>query len=149
LRLKEFLAQWASNRMLSNEEYSLVFQNAYLPEHLPTYVVSISAAEPYLIGDYLCFARKDHLIFIGYPLGIETYSISTAYESACERFRPTTVAIIAPELWFSSQTVEIQTEDHYYRLNLPLEHLNPEVAYMVRRAARELHITQEDLGRNI
>ena len=128
--------------MLSNEEYTVVSQNAYIPEHLPRYVEAVSTAEPHLFGAYLCFTRENHLIFIGYPLGAEESDISSSYESICEHFRPSTVAIIAPDFWLPAQSFEKQTEDIFYRLNLPLGPLSPEVAYMVRRAARELHITQ-------
>ena len=133
--------------MLSNEERSVVYQKAYLPEHLPRYGEAVSDGEPHLYGDYLCFISGTHLIFVGYPLGTVGQNISDAYESICERFHPATVAVIAPELWLPVQTYELQTEDRYYRLELPFGSLDPEVAYMVRRAARQLHVTQGRFGR--
>ena len=133
--------------MLSREEHSLVYQQAYLPEHLPSYVEAVSTAEPHLHRDYLCFTRGNHLIFIGYPLGIEAGDTQQAYESACERFQPVTVAIIAPQLWFPVQTYKNELRDSYYRLDLPLEPLDPEVAYMVRRGANELQATQGRFGK--
>ena len=132
--------------MLSGEEQSLVYEHAYLPEHLPSYVEVISTAEPCLHCDHLCFTRGNHLIFVGYPLGIESCDTPQAYESACERFRPATVAVIAPQLWFPPQDGE-ESRDNYYRLDLPLGHIEPETAYMVRRAARELRVERGEFGR--
>ncbi|MBW2307906.1 MAG: hypothetical protein JRG73_13355 [Deltaproteobacteria bacterium] len=133
--------------MLSSEELSLIYRRAYVPEHLPGYVVAVSAAEPHLHGEYLCFTRGTHLIFIGYPLGMDVQDTPRFYKSACERFHPATVAIIAPQLWLPAQTYQSQPEDSYYRLELPLGPIDPEVAYMVRRAAREIRVTQGRFGK--
>jgi hypothetical protein len=134
-------------KMLNSEEISRIYQQAYLPEHLPGYVESISGARPCLHGNYLCFVRKTHLIFIGYPLGVPSDDTPAAYASACERFDPSTVALIAPDIWLDPATVEMQPRDSYYRLSLPLESLNADVAYMVRRAARELEIRYGRFGK--
>lgn len=133
--------------MLSSEELRLVYERAYLPEHLPRYVEAVSCAEPYLYNDYLCFTRKNHLIFIGYPLGIEADKASKSYESACERFHPATVSVIASQLWFPDYTYEIQSRDSYYKLELPLGPLHSELSYMLRRAARELKVTEGTFGK--
>ncbi|MGD8986253.1 MAG: hypothetical protein PVI53_19670 [Desulfobacteraceae bacterium] len=133
--------------MLDREERRLVYEHAYLPEHLPDYVEAVSGAEAHLLDDYLCFERRNHLIFIGYPLKNKSHDTQKAYESACERFRPATVAIIAPEIWLPAQTYEAQPEDCYYRLDLPLASIDPEVAYMVRRADREIKVNPGSFGK--
>ena len=124
--------------MLSEEEFSRIYQQAYVPEHLPDYVAAVSAAQPHFHGDFICFTRRKHLIFIGYPLGNRKPDTLAAYTSACQRFRPATVAIIAPEIWLPQDAYERQPADCYYRLKLPLDSLDSAVAYMVRRAAKEL-----------
>ncbi len=134
--------------MLSSEEFRLVYQRAYIPEHLPTYVEAVSSAEPHLHDDYLCFTCGAHLIFIGYPLKMEANGTPRSYESACERFRPATVAVIAPQLWLPDQSHESQPEDSYYRLELPLGPLDPELSYMLRRAARELQVREGTFGKD-
>jgi len=134
--------------MLSSEELRLVYERAYIPEHLPNYVEAVSSAEPHLHDDCLCFTRGTHLIFIGYPLNTETDNAPRSYESACKRFRPATAAVIAPQLWFPDQTYEIQPGDSYYRLELPLGSLDPELSYMVRRAARELQVREGTFGKD-
>jgi predicted DNA-binding WGR domain protein len=132
--------------MLDREDRSRIYQHAYLPEHLPGYVERISGARPHLHGNYLCFIRKAHLIFIGYPLGVPSDDTPGAYTSACERFDPSTVALIAPDIWLDSEKVEMQPCDSYYRLKLPLKSIHPEVAYMVRRAEKELQIKYGRFG---
>ena len=134
--------------MLNTEERRLVYKHAYLPEHLPDYVEAISGAEVHLqTDDYLCFSRGSHLIFIGYPLKDETSDIERAYQVACERFRPSTIAIIAPKIWLPSHIYEAQPEDSYYLLDLPLVSIDAEVAYMVRRAGRELRVEEGVFGK--
>jgi hypothetical protein len=127
--------------MLTPAERRLVYENAYLPEHILDYVEAVSGAEPHLQNHHLCFHRNRHLLFIGYPLIDRSASTPEAYESACKRFRPETVAIIAPEIWLPPNTFEDRADDCYFRLDLPLGSPNPEVAYMVRRAERELRVT--------
>ncbi|HUT70125.1 MAG TPA: hypothetical protein VMW89_05570 [Desulfatiglandales bacterium] len=133
--------------MLTNEELRLVYERALIPEHLPSYVEAVSSGEPYLQDDCLCFARRKHLIFIGYPLGTETGNPSQSFESACERFRPTTVSVITPRLWFRDATYKTQSRDSYYKLDLPLETIPPELAYMIRRASREVAVGEGTFGR--
>ena len=126
--------------MLDKEERRLVYEHAYLPEHLTDYVEAVSGAEAHLLDDYLCFKRRNHLIFIGYPLKNKKRNTQKAYDAACKRFHPTTVAVIAPEIWLPPQTYEAQPEDCYYHLDLPLASIKPEVAYMVGRANRDLKV---------
>jgi hypothetical protein len=133
--------------MLDKEERRLVYEHAYLPEHLPDYVEAISGANAHLLDDYLCFRRRNHLIFVGYPLKNKRSDREKAYDSACERFRPSTVAIIAPEIWLPPQTYEALPQDCYYSLDLPLASIDPEVAYMVRRAGRELRVEEGAFGK--
>jgi len=126
--------------MLSSADSSRIYQHAYLPEHLPEYVESISGARPHLHRNYLCFTRKSHLIFIGYPLSGPPDDAPRAYTSACERFDPSTVALIAPDIWLPPASVEMQPRDSYYRLNLPLKTIDSKTANMVRRAGKELTV---------
>jgi len=141
------LKRWLGGKTLNEKELQFVYQHAYLPEHLPDYVEAISGASPYLLDDYICFAQRNHLIFNGYSFINKTSDVASAYESACQRFRPNTAAIIAPEIWLPDGTYEAQPKDSYYRLDLPMDTPNPEVAYMVRRASRELRVTQGSFGK--
>jgi hypothetical protein len=133
--------------MLSSDEQHRIYQQAYVPEHLPDYVTAISGAEPYLFQDYLCYFHRNHLIFIGYPLADNPAEISKAYPAACERFNPHTIVLVADEQLTLTEGDDVQPADRYYRLSLPLKSLSPDVAYMVRRAARELKIETGRFGR--
>jgi hypothetical protein len=133
--------------MLSEEERHLIYRQAYIPEHLPNYVTAISGAKPYLVEKHLYFCYRRHMIFIGFPLGDLTCDTAQAYLSACERCKPATVSIIAPHIWLAEDEYEKQPPDNYFRLKLPLEDIQTDVAYMVRRARRDLVISRGKFGR--
>ena len=124
--------------MLSSDEQNRIYQQAYVPEHIPDYVSAISGLKPYLLEDYLCYFHKDHLLLIGYPLGEKPLEISQVYKAACKRFSPRTITIVAEEIFLARENDERQPPDRYYRLPLPMKSLSPDRAYMVRRAEREL-----------
>jgi hypothetical protein len=133
--------------MLSKEERQRIYQQAYIPEQLPDYVAAVSGAEPFLIENHLCFRRRHHMMFIGFPLGDPTGDTARAYLAACECCKPASIAIIAPKIWLAADACEKQPEDSYYRLRLPPDAVDAEVAYMVRRAQRDLVITRGKFGR--
>jgi len=133
--------------MLSNQDISHIYRHASIPEHLPDYVEAISRAEPHLIENHLCFIRSNHLLFIGYSLSGDNRDSHRAYTVACNEFRPATVAIIAPALWEIAESYEEQPADSYYRLDLPLAAMPSDVAYMVRRAEKELITDSGIFGR--
>jgi hypothetical protein len=133
--------------MLDSEDHRRIYQHAYLPEHLPDYVVAVSGAKPYLHDNYLCFFHKKHLIFIGYPLGNKSADPAPIYDTVCERYMPVTVAVIAPKIWLLPGTFVEHPPDKYYRLSLPLKSLDSGLAYMIRRAEKELQITSGEFGK--
>jgi hypothetical protein len=134
--------------MLSNAELKIIYRYAYLPEHLPDYVEAVSGASAHLIDNFLCFYRRNHLIFIGYPLGNADADIRRAYTAACQKFKPSTTAIIAEKIWIASQSDKKQPPDRYYQLKLPLEMVDASVAYMVRRAEKELAVRIGNFGKD-
>ena len=133
--------------MLSSSEHNRIYAHAYVPEHLPDYVAAISGSEPYLVQDYLCYFHKNHLIFIGYPLADSPAEISGVYQAACKRFNPQTIMLVCDDLSWLPEGNQTQSADRYYRLDLPLKTRSPNVAYMVRRADRELKIKAGRFGR--
>ncbi len=137
--------------MLTEPERELVFRHAYIPEHLPDYVHAISCAEPHLYEGYLCYSLGTIFIFIGYPLRAEPgepfeEDVNAVLESACKRFRPKTVSVIAPRLR-ADDSVTIHDGDHYFRVDLPLATGGPEAAYMLRRAGRDLGVAEGIFGK--
>ena len=133
--------------MLSNQEISHIYRQAYIPEHLPDYVEAIASARPHLIENHLCYISNHHLIFIGYALSGDRRDSARVYATACDQFQPSTVAIIAPELWAAVEFSREQPADNFYRLDLPLGDSSPDVAYMVRRAAKDLVVNSGKFGR--
>ncbi len=86
--------------MIQGESLHLIESRAYIPEHLPGYVSSVSLAEPFLVGDCLCYVRGDHLAFIGYPLRGESGcdAIELALMRAVREFRPKRVSFVAQDI---------------------------------------------------
>ena len=133
--------------MLNDQEIEWIHRRAYLLEHLPDYVRAVSGAEPFLHRNYLYFLHKKHLIFNGYPLEPDADSPASVYDDVCERCQPATVAVIAPSIWLPAEQCDQQTTDCYYRLDLPLPPLDAAVAYMLRRARRELRVARGLFGK--
>jgi len=133
--------------MLNDQERKWIYRHAYLPEQLPDYVEAVSGAEPFLHRNYLYFFSKSHLIFNGYPLKPGSDSTREIYEYICERFQPNTVAGIASTIWLPTGQYEKQATDSYYRLDLPLTSIDATVAYMLRRAQRDLQVTRGSFAR--
>ncbi len=124
--------------MLTNDERQIIYQHAYLPEHLTDYVEAVSGATPFLIDHFLCFHRHRHMIFIGYPLGNENADIQQAYDAACRKFKPSTVALVCSESWIPEEDYQKQPADMYLQLKLPSEEVTADLSYMLRRADKEL-----------
>lgn len=134
-------------KMLKSKESDHIYQHAYVPEHLIEYVTAVSGSTPYYFENYLCYLHQNHLIFIGYPLADNPEKLTQVYPEACERFNPVSITVVAADLSGLPEGDESQPVDQYYRLELPLKSLKPEVAYMVRRAAKELKIEVGRFGR--
>ena len=133
--------------MLSKEERRHVYTHAHIPEHLPEYLEAVSASEPNLQANHLYLFKGSHLTFIGYPLKKSPATTPEVYAWLCKHLQPETAAIIAPEIWLPPGTYEAQPGDDYFRLDLPLGDLPQGVAYMVRRARRELRVQEGQFGR--
>jgi hypothetical protein len=132
--------------MLNPEERNFIQKHAYVPEHLPDYVQSISGAEPFLHEGHICYVQERHLIWVGYPLLNQETNLQRSYESACARFRVKSVAFIGPSIPAEIGRIENFSEDMYYKLELPIAPLKQDVAYMIRRARQELRICEGGFG---
>jgi hypothetical protein len=128
--------------MLNDQERQWIHRHAYLPEHMPDYVSAVSGAEAYFHQNYLFFLAKKHLIFIGYPLKPDSKPPARVYDLICNRYQPTTAAVIASDIWLPVEQSEPHTTDSYYRLDLPMTSIDASVAYMLRRAAKDLQVAR-------
>ncbi len=84
-------------------------------------MVGISQADLFLIESFICLAKEDWLIFIGYPLqGTFREEIFTgALQKTMKQYNPGTTWFIAPEFPASLKSGARQEEsDDYYRLDL-------------------------------
>lgn len=128
--------------MLSATEQDFVAARAYVPEHVPGYVCAISSAEPFLMGDYLCYRDEGAIVFIGYPLSapFDETAMARALSAAIARFAPESVAVTAPRLSAPGEPCRADETDRYYRLDLPAHRPNRNVEGMIRRASRELEV---------
>lgn len=128
--------------MLTAAEERFIIDHAYVPEHLPGYVQSISGAEPHLLGAYLCFQVEDSLMFNGYPLGspFDGQAMLDQLEAAATRFRARHVALIAPAIPRDRVGGQIPERDQHFRLELAQVRMDAKLRNMLRRASRELQV---------
>lgn len=137
--------------MLTEAERHAVFKGAYIPEHLPDYVEGVTHAQPHIHEGYLCYTRDGVLVFVGYPLHADSFErisddLPTRLVSACERFQPATVSLIAASIPADAHATILEL-DRYFRLNLPLNATGGDEAYMVRRARRDLFVGEGGFGK--
>ncbi len=133
--------------MLTESDSAVIYRGACVPEHLPHYVEPVSGATAHLHEGYVVFTLKDRLTFIGYPVTLEAAGPGHACESACRKFRPAILSVLAPDLSFVKPVPQSPVSDDYYRLDLTSSAPNPERAYMIRRAGREVSVVRGRWGK--
>ena len=86
--------------MLTKDLAERIEREAYLPEHLPDYVCAVSDTEPFCFEDYLAYAGRGVLIFIGYPLGtpFDPNALDRILAGAVRKCKPRLVSLIAPSI---------------------------------------------------
>ena len=126
--------------MITTAQEDYIEYHAYLPEHIPQYVAPISQTEPHLFGDFLVYAKRGHIILVGYPLSetFEEKRLVKALEDAVRYLKPESVSLIAPAIPPSLQNGLPPPTDHYYRLDLSTLSISQKLRNMLRRAGREL-----------
>ncbi len=126
--------------MITIDQQDHIRAHAYVPEHVLSYVNAISQAEPFLFGEFIVYVKKNHLIFVGYPLDedFDERRMVRTLEDAMKRFKPEDVALIAPAIPPSLNIVGDTSSDHYYRLDLSTLTISQKLRNMLNRASREL-----------
>ena len=132
--------------MINQKESKLIYDWAYVPEHLIDYVTSISGAESYLFQNYLCYKKDETLIFIGYPLGAEfdEQQMEQSLNVALKEIKPRIISIIAQTIVKRGTRIIQQNSDSYYRLDLDNPVIPSKVNNMLRRASKEVSVKQSD-----
>jgi hypothetical protein len=136
--------------MITGAQQDYIEDHAYVPEHIPHYVIAISQTEPFLFGDFLVYAKKGHLIFVGYPLKepFEEKQMGKAIEDAVKSLKPKSVSLIVPSIPSSLNDCIHPPSDHYYRLDLSALSISQKLRNMLSRAGRELSVKKSrDFGK--
>lgn len=130
--------------MITTAQEDYIEHHAYVPEHIPQYVTPISQAEPFLLGEFLVYAKKGHIILVGYPFNasFQAKRLEKTLDDAIRHFNPVSVALIAPAIPPFLQNDLHPPIDHYYRLHLPTVSVSQKSRNMLRRAGRELSVRE-------
>lgn len=128
--------------MINQDQIEIIKRFAYVPEHIPSYVVPISGSEPFWFEDFLIYLKKDHIIFIGYPLHGPAHEerIKKALHESINCFKPKGVSISSPFALFPDHQCIHFSYDHYYRLDLVDFSISQKTRNMINRASRELFV---------
>ncbi len=129
--------------MITVEQEKAILQQAYVPEHIVSLMALLSKGEPFLMEEFLCFARDDWLIVVGYPLGhpFEVGALSRVLEASIKRFRPTYAWFIAQEMphRIAMSCTERET-DAYYVLDLGGPVLKSGLLRVAKKASEALSV---------
>lgn len=132
--------------MLSQEERRIVYEKAYVPEHLVDYVVAVSKAEPYILEGYLFYHSGRHLNAIGYPLegGFSVAALENALDTAVRELKADSVSVIAQELpAIEKEAVMKHSSDSYYFIDLKSMRKGRKLRNLLKRAGREVKVSKE------
>jgi hypothetical protein len=130
--------------MISAAEARLIWEHGYVPEHIPDYVMAVSGADPFLCGPYLCYLKRDHLIFVGYrlPRSDESADMVGVIDRTTRSCKPSYLAVLGE----SPPTLPLQMlkdeADWYYRIDFSRWRMPQKTRNMISRAERELSIEE-------
>lgn len=124
-----------------DESYALT--RAYIPEHIPGLIATVSSAQPFLLDGYLGYAKDNWLIFVGYPLEGE-------FDPAhCDERINRTLKFLHPEyLWFVGPEIpssladscRARQSDQYLHLDLAEWQIKSSLRREVNQATKSLTI---------
>ena len=128
--------------MIATDQLDFILEHAYIPEQMTSYVTAISAAEPFLFGNFLVYRKEEHVVFVGYPLRevFQEKRMKKALDEAVRRFNPSWVALTAPSIPTSIHPQTPPSSDQYYRLDLAALSVSQKVRNMINRAKRHLKV---------
>jgi len=134
--------------MITHQEEEYILTHAYVPEHVVGLMGSISKGEPFLVEDYLIYAKDNWLIFIGYPLDKKVNI------ERCEEILERMVEFFKPEiLWFIGQEIlpslldscAGRQKDEYYILELRGKKPKSSLQHLAEKASNELRFDQGNI----
>jgi hypothetical protein len=131
--------------MIPADQETYIFREAKIPEHIPNLMVGISGGEPYLIEDYIYFAKGDWLIFVGYPFEKEFCGehFAQTFLNAIKKYQPIRAWFIAPQIPESLKgQIHPGESDHYYQLHLQQQTIQRTLIRTAERTAENLAIDE-------
>ncbi|MGF7184870.1 hypothetical protein GGQ84_000955 [Desulfitispora alkaliphila] len=130
--------------MLSPADKEFIYANAYIPEHLPHYLVPFSDMEPGLEGQYLYYYTDDVVNFIGYPLQgkHEEGDFQKALARVTRQHSPKELKVISDRAHhIPGYNIALQQdEDRYSILDINSIVIKSKLRNMLNRASRELQV---------
>jgi hypothetical protein len=128
--------------MITTDQLDFILEHAYIPEHMTSYVMAVSTAEPFLIGNFLVYRKEEQVVFVGYPLreDFQEKRMKKALDEAVRRINPSVVALMAPSIPTSIHPQTPPSSDKYYRLDLAALSVSQKVRNMINRATRHLKV---------
>ena len=120
-----------------------VLSRAYIPEHIPSLMATVSRARTTLFDNYLGYTKENWLIFVGYPLWGE-YDPAQCDEHlarALELYHPEYLWFIGPEVTPSlAKSCRARQSDQYLRLDLAEWEIKASLRREVNRATSLLQV---------
>ncbi|WP_028574441.1 hypothetical protein [Desulfonatronovibrio hydrogenovorans] len=137
--------------MTSNQRLQQLKKKAYIPEHLPEYLVPYSEADPAIDNDLVYYSLPGQLNIIAYPLEEEGSGkdLGAHVTELASRIKPRTLKIISPvELTIDGYKTTIFEKDFYSCLELKKIRDNAKLRNMLKRAAQDVRVeTAESFSR--
>jgi len=130
--------------MLNSCQNKLIYNLAYIPEHLPSYLCPFSDSEPCLDGGLLYYKAKNKINIIACPLPLDTKGpdLYSHVNSLVRELNPAELGCISPVPLNMHGCKPARTEyDLYYCLDLDNILSGPKLRNMLKRASSEVHIS--------
>jgi hypothetical protein len=132
-------------RMITPEQEKYILESARVPEHIPALMVGISQADIFMVDPFICLAKEDWLIFIGYPLEgpFRAEIFLDALRKTIKQYGPRSTWFIAPEFPDPLNAWARREEsDDYYRFDLKATNPGPNLIRTAQKAAKNLSIVR-------
>ncbi len=132
--------------MITPDQERYILAHAYVPEHVVGLMALVSRGEPFLVDDYVAFAKDPWVILVGYPLtrDFAQDDFARVIAETIKSFRPAYLWFIAPEVPLSVMPrCQDRESDRYYLLALETFALKTDLRRVVGRASRDLTVARD------
>ncbi len=133
----------ASPFPLNPVDERFVLAHASVPEQIPSLMAAISHAEPFFIEDYLCLAKDDWFIFVGYPLStqFDASGSDKLIARVLGQFHPDYLWFVGPEIPPSlAASCRVRQRDQYLQLDISQSIITSALQREADQASRTLTV---------